>query len=210
MLCADAVRLIVNRYADEKVGGVSGEKVVMSDARAGAASAEGAYWKYESWLKKEDAKLYSLVGAAGELFSIRTKLFKPVEEDTLLDDFMISMDIVRQGYKIDYEPKAFASETPSFNIEEEQVRKVRIAAGGIQSIIRNADLCNPFVYGIVSLQFLIHRVSRWTVTPAMIVAAFISNLFLLNEGTCVFRSLRSSTSFSYGSVNRLLFEQQTD
>jgi biofilm PGA synthesis N-glycosyltransferase PgaC len=183
MLCADAVRLIVNRYADEKVGGVSGEKVVMSDARAGAASAEGAYWKYESWLKKEDAKLYSLVGAAGELFSIRTKLFKPVEEDTLLDDFMISMDIVRQGYKIDYEPKAFASETPSFNIEEEQVRKVRIAAGGIQSIIRNADLCNPFVYGIVSLQFLIHRVSRWTVTPVMIVTAFISNLFLLNEGT---------------------------
>ena len=182
MLSADAVRLIVNRYADARVGGVSGEKVVMNDTRAGAASAEGAYWKYESWLKKEDARLYSLVGAAGELFSIRTKLFKPVQEDTLLDDFMISMDIVRQGYKIDYEPEAFASETPSFNIQEEQVRKVRIAAGGIQSVIRNVDLCNPFVYGIVSLQFLIHRVSRWTITPVLIVTAFISNFLLLDEG----------------------------
>lgn len=182
MLSLDAVRLIVNRYADKMVGGVSGEKVVMHDARASAASTEGIYWKYESFLKKEDAKLYSLVGAAGELFSIRTKLFKPVEEDTLLDDFMISMDIVRQGYKIDYEPKAFASEKPSFNINEEQVRKVRIAAGGIQSVIRNADLFNPFVHGIVSLQFLIHRVSRWTVTPIFIVTAFIANLFLLDEG----------------------------
>ena len=133
-------------------------------------------------MKKEDARLYSLVGAAGELFSIRTKLFKPVQEDTLLDDFMISMDIVRQGYKIDYEPEAFASETPSFNIQEEQVRKVRIAAGGIQSVIRNVDLCNPFVYGIVSLQFLIHRVSRWTITPVLIVTAFISNFLLLDEG----------------------------
>jgi len=181
MLSTDAIRLMVNHYADPKVGGVSGEKVVMNDNRAGAATTEGAYWKYESFLKKEDAKLCSLVGAAGELFSIRTRLYNPVDGDTLLDDFMISMDIVRQGYKIDYEPKALASEKPSFNIQEEQVRKVRIAAGGIQSIIRNADLWNPFAYGTVSLQFIIHRVSRWTITPVLIATAFLSNIFLVNE-----------------------------
>ncbi|MFX4435531.1 hypothetical protein ABTA38_19510, partial [Acinetobacter baumannii] len=91
------------------------------------------YWKYESTLKKWDAELYSIVGAAGELFSIRTKLYEPVEPDTLLDDFMISMKIAMKGYRIAYEPTAYAMESSSVNIQEEYKRKVRIAAGGIQS-----------------------------------------------------------------------------
>ena len=116
------------------------------------------------------------------MFSIRTELFEDIAEDTLLDDFMISMSIVRKGYAIKYEPTAFASEKPSFDIDEEYKRKVRIAAGGIQSVLRNLDFCNPVIHGVIAMQFLIHRVSRWTIAPVLIVSALIANLFLLNEG----------------------------
>ena len=64
-------------------------------------------------LKKWDSELYSVVGAAGELFSIRTNLYTPVEPDTILDDFMIPMHIALQGYRIVYEPDAYASELAS-------------------------------------------------------------------------------------------------
>ena len=180
MINTDAIVAIARHYADKKVGAVSGEKVVMHDERASAASTEGIYWKYESFLKKQDAKLYSVAGAAGEMFSVRTALFETIPEDTLLDDFQISMNIIRKGYRVIYEPTALASENPSLNIAEEYKRKVRIAAGGIQIIERNTDICNPFQYGIFSFQFLIHRVTRWTIAPVFIVTAFLSNILLIN------------------------------
>jgi len=181
MIDKEAIRAIVKHYARTKVGGVSGEKVVMHDERASAASTEGLYWKYESFLKKQDALLYSVAGAAGEMFSIRTALFEPIPEDTLLDDFTIAMNIIRKGYQVKYEATALACENPSLNINEEYKRKVRIAAGGIQTTLRCLDILNPREYGIFAFQLLIHRVSRWTIAPVFIVIAFISNLLLIKE-----------------------------
>lgn len=181
MINRDAVKAIVGHYQDEKVGAVSGEKVVMDDERAAAASTEGLYWKYESFLKKQDAELTSLVGAAGEMFSVRTGLYQAIPEDTLLDDFIISMNIIRKGYSVKYEPSAMACEKPSSDIGEEYKRKVRISAGGIQTVLRTLDIADPFRYGILSFQYAIHRVSRWTVSPILIVAALLSNIFLLAD-----------------------------
>lgn len=177
----DGLLFLCGVYVDECVGGVSGEKVVMSDERAAAASTEGLYWKYESFLKREDARLSSLIGAAGELFSLRTHLFTEIPDDTLLDDFAISINIMRKGYRLEYAPKAFAMESPSSGIKEEYKRKVRIATGGLQTISRSLDLFNPFNYGIVSLQYLIHRVSRWTISPILLIVAFVSNYIVRND-----------------------------
>ena len=104
---------IGKHYVDPKVGAVAGEKRVQMDAEADATAGEGFYWKYESKLKQWDAELYSVVGAAGELFSIRKNLYQPVPFDSVLDDFMISMRILEKGYRIVYEPLAFATETSS-------------------------------------------------------------------------------------------------
>ncbi|MDX2003155.1 MAG: glycosyltransferase family 2 protein [Chitinophagales bacterium] len=183
MLEKNALIALAQSYNNDKVGGVSGEKVVEKDDRAAAASTEGAYWKYESFLKRQDARLYSIAGAAGELFSIRTHLFQAIPEDTLLDDFIIAMNIIKQGYTVKYAPEAKAVEKPSFDIEEEYKRKVRIAAGGLQASIRCAAIMNPFIYGIFAFQFIVHRVSRWTVAPLFILLAFISNVFLLGQGS---------------------------
>lgn len=89
---------------------------------------EGLYWKYESTLKALDARLYSAVGAAGELFAVRRELFEEMQTDTLLDDFILSLRIVMQGHTIAYCANAYAVESGSADMREEEKRKVRIAA----------------------------------------------------------------------------------
>ncbi|WP_316758680.1 glycosyltransferase family 2 protein [Pedobacter aquatilis] len=171
-----AIKELVKHYQNEKVGAVAGEKRIMVEELADASSAgEGFYWKYESLLKKWDYELYSNVGAAGELFSIRTELYQPVESDTIIDDHMIAMRIAENGYLIAYEPEAYAMETASANTKEELKRKVRIAAGGIQSILRLKKAANPFYYPLLTFQYISHRVLRWTVTPFLLIAALVLN-----------------------------------
>jgi biofilm PGA synthesis N-glycosyltransferase PgaC len=174
----DALLLIARHYADPTVGAVSGEKRVMQDAISDATAGEGFYWKYESALKKWDSELYSVVGAAGELFSVRKSLYKEVEPDTILDDFMISMLIAQDGYRIIYEPGAYASELSSDNIKEELKRKVRIAAGGIQSIVRLKKLMTPFEHPLLWFQYISHRVLRWTITPFLMILVFVLNIII--------------------------------
>ncbi|KAA0993771.1 glycosyltransferase family 2 protein [Dyadobacter aurulentus] len=177
----EALLLMARHYADPKVGAVSGEKRVMQEAVSDATAGEGFYWKYESTLKKWDSELYSVVGAAGELFSVRNSLYTDVEPDTILDDFMISMRIAQQGYRIIYEPAAYASELSSENISEELKRKVRIAAGGIQSILRLKKLLNPFHDPLLSFQYISHRVLRWTVTPFLMLLALLLNIVIVAQ-----------------------------
>lgn len=178
-LNVDALINICRHYSDPNVGAVAGEKRIMMGEEADASAAgEGFYWKYESTLKKWDSELYSVVGAAGELFSVRRNLYQPVSEESILDDFMISMRIAEKGYRIIYEPEAYAIETASENVTEELKRKVRIAAGGIQSVIWLKGLFNIFRYGVLSFQYISHRVLRWTLTPFLLILVFILNILL--------------------------------
>lgn len=188
MLGHESIRRIVNLFSDPKVGCVSGEKRIFGKDKDGAAGAgEGLYWKYESKLKKWDAELYSVVGAAGELFAIRTELFQEVEKDTLLDDFIISLRVAQKGYTIQYDPEAYAIETASANVKEELKRKVRISAGGIQSVIRLSSLLNIFKYGTLAFQYISHRVLRWTLAPLALFLLIPAGLILaINEGILKF------------------------
>jgi len=186
MLSKESILRIVNLFANPKVGCVAGEKRIFSNKKDMAAGAgEGLYWKYESFLKRYDARLYSVVGAAGELFAVRREFFTEVEKDTLLDDFIISLRIAMQGHITQYDPEAYACETSSANVKEELKRKIRIAAGGFQSMVRLAPLLNIFKYGILSFQYISHRVLRWTLAPLCLLLLLISNFALaFQTGLC--------------------------
>ena len=186
MLNPGAVREIVRLMQDPKVGCVSGEKKVMAKNDSDeAAQGEGLYWKYESTLKRLDGELYSAMGAAGELCVIRSQLMTEIPDDTLLDDFIISMEIVRTGYKIAYTSKAYAMEYGSADLHEESKRKRRIAAGGLQSCWRLRSLMNPLRYPVVAFQFVSHRVLRWTITPVCLFALIPLNTILVLSGAGV-------------------------
>jgi cellulose synthase/poly-beta-1,6-N-acetylglucosamine synthase-like glycosyltransferase len=178
------VSRLVSRFTEE-VGAVTGEKRIQTDASESAAgSGEGLYWRYESFLKRLDAELHTIVGAAGELFAIRTNLFEPVESDTLLDDFVISLRIAGRGYRVEYAPDAYALERPSHSVTEEKKRKVRIATGGFQAMKRLAYLLNVSRYGLLSFQYISHRVLRWAVTPFCLPLLLLLNgLILAVPGT---------------------------
>jgi len=195
----DALLELVKHYQNPKVGAVAGEKRILVEESADASSAgEGFYWKYESLLKKWDYALYSGVGAAGELFSIRKALYQPVESDTIIDDHMIAMRIAENGHIIAYEPNAYAMETASADVKEELKRKIRIAAGGIQSILRLKKAANPFHYPIFTFQYISHRVLRWTITPFLLILALILNAWIAYDtGSLFYQVLFSFQVFFY-------------
>ncbi|GAB3845963.1 glycosyltransferase family 2 protein [Hymenobacter terrigena] len=160
-----AVRELVKHYQNPAVGAVSGEKKVRAVAGSTPGAGEGLYWKYESFLKRCDSRVRSLMGAAGELVSFRTELFRPLEADTILDDFVQSLRIVEQGYTVVYEPAAYATEDPSASLAEEWERKIRICAGGWQAMSRLRRLLNPLRQPLVSFLYVSHRVLRWSLAP---------------------------------------------
>lgn len=179
MLNEEAITEIVRQFTNPKVGCVAGEKRILKETTGSATAGEGIYWVYESFLKQLDSRLYSAVGAAGELFAIRSKLFEVMPEDTLLDDFILSLRIAQKGYKIAYCKEAYAIENTSADMKEEEKRKVRISAGGIQSIYRLSSLLNIFRFKTLSFQYISHRVLRWSVTPILLFLLFPANLILM-------------------------------
>lgn len=200
MLGRDSVREIVRLFADAKVGCVSGEKKIIQQDMQDATAGEGLYWRYESTLKKLDYRLYSAVGAAGELFAIRRELFTPLPDDTLLDDFVLSLTIARKGYRIAYTEKAYALESASADIAQEAKRKVRIAAGGLQSIWRLRGLLNIFRYGTLSFQYISHRVLRWTLTPLLWFAMLPLNVILAWDGSIFYTVLLALQLLFYAAA----------
>jgi len=200
MLNKEAVERIARHYQHPDVGGVAGEKKVISKAgtntkpgenpkpgtskKSGETASdspgegEGLYWKYESRLKKIDSDFYSVVGAAGELFSLRKQLYQPLPHNAILDDFVLSLKAAEKGFRIVYEPTAYAMELPSFSIKDEQKRKVRIAAGGFQSIGMLRSLLLFWRHPRLSFLYISHRVLRWTLSPLCLILAFLSNAAL--------------------------------
>jgi biofilm PGA synthesis N-glycosyltransferase PgaC len=201
MLNSAAVKNIVRHFEDDIVGCVSGEKRIISDAADSASAAgEGIYWKYESLLKRLDSELNSACGAAGELVAFRTSLYRDLAEDTLLDDFMQSMQMAASGYKIVYESEAYAVETASENVAEELKRKVRICAGGWQSIHRLHGQLTIRKTPLLYFQYISHRVLRWTITPFLLIAIFLLNMSMIKTGSQVYSIIMLAQVLFYSAA----------
>jgi poly-beta-1,6-N-acetyl-D-glucosamine synthase len=201
-----AIKNMVRHYQNPKVGAVAGEKRVQMSGEASGAG-EGIYWKYESVLKKWDSELYSAVGAAGELFSIRTDLYQPVAKDSLIEDFIMSLQIAMKGYTIAYEPEAYAVEGHSESVKEELKRKIRISAGGLQAVWRLRDLLNPFKHGTLTFQYISHRVLRWTLAPLALPIILIINYLIAKDSTFYTAILYAQIFFYSTALLGWLFEQ---
>ena len=211
MVNTGAIKEIVRLMQDPKVACVAGEKRVMARHEGQvAAEGEGLYWKYESALKRMDSELYSAMGAAGELNAIRTVLYDPMPENALLDDFVMSMEMVDKGYKIAYTSDAYAMEYGSADLQEEAKRKRRIAAGGLQSCWWLRKMMNPFRQPVVAFQFVSHRVLRWSITPFALMAFIPINvaLVMMKAGTIYTVSWILQIAFYLAALCGYLLEQK--
>lgn len=182
MLNTECLKKMMVHYSDPRVGAVAGEKKILRNIYASAVGeAEGIYWQYESFLKRMDAELYTVTGASGELFSLRTALFRELEQEVILDDFVISLQVCQQGYRIEYEPDAFATESPSVSLAEEEKRKVRIASGAFQSLRYLRDCINIFRHPLLAFQFISRRLLRWVVCPPALLVLLFSNIIIVSS-----------------------------
>lgn len=173
----EAMERMARWFSDSDVGCVSGEKRLEQSADARAGRGEGAYWRYESALKKLDSRVGSTMGAAGELIAMRAELMSYRETDNIIEDFMLSMRVVEVGYRVVYEPDAYATEEASQRMEDLFERRARIAAGGFQSILRLRRMLDPR-RGVVWWQYVSHRVLRWALVPFLLPLIFALNVSL--------------------------------
>ncbi|HVG53305.1 MAG TPA: glycosyltransferase family 2 protein [Vicinamibacterales bacterium] len=139
-----ALRAIVADFADRSVGAVSGELIL--EAEEGTASAgQGAalYWRYEKLIRSAESRSDSTVGATGAIYAIRRSLFVAIPNDTVLDDVLIPLRIVQQGYRVIFEPAARAFDRTSATAAQEFARKSRTIAGTFQLFARERWLFDP-------------------------------------------------------------------
>jgi cellulose synthase/poly-beta-1,6-N-acetylglucosamine synthase-like glycosyltransferase len=137
-----ALRALVADFNDPAVGAVSGE-LMLEAGDGGAAGGTALYWRYEKLLRSAESQTDSTVGATGAIYAIRRSLFVPIPDDTLLDDVLIPLRIVQQGYRVIFEPAARAWDRTSATDGQEFGRKARTIAGTFQLFSRERWLFDP-------------------------------------------------------------------
>jgi cellulose synthase/poly-beta-1,6-N-acetylglucosamine synthase-like glycosyltransferase len=173
---AGTLRALVAPFADKTVGAVSGAKVI-SKGDGVLGESEGAYWKYESWIKKQETHLGCTTGVSGEVWAIRRELFERPPDTIINDDFYMAMRIIKKGFRMVYAPQARSVERVSLSAQDEMTRRTRIVAGRYQAISRASETV-PFDRPLVAWQVLSHKFSR-PLVPFGMIGAFLLNLALV-------------------------------
>ncbi len=170
----DALEKLVARLGDPKVGAVTGE-VRIASHESNFGQGESSYYSLERRLQIAESRVGSLMGVDGGMYVLRKELFRPLPADTILDDFVISMQVIRQGYRVVYEPSAVAHENGTPTATQEWRRRVRVAAGAMQSVLRRQ--WPPVTRPVELWQYLSHKALRWMM-PGFLVVLFVSNALL--------------------------------
>jgi cellulose synthase/poly-beta-1,6-N-acetylglucosamine synthase-like glycosyltransferase len=170
------VRRLVARFADPSVGAVSGELMLTDSTGTPIGRGASFYWRYEKFIRVHEGRAGSTVGATGAIYAIRRALFKPIPNDTILDDVLIPMRIVQQGYSVQFEQEARAFQEVSRTSQQEYVRKLRTIAGAFQLFAREWWLLNPW-RNHLWFETLSHKGLR-LLLPALHTVLFAANLGL--------------------------------
>jgi biofilm PGA synthesis N-glycosyltransferase PgaC len=174
----NAIRELVANFADESVGAVSGELILLDDQGQESRDGAGAYWSYEKSLRAMESDIHSVPGATGAISALRRSLFFPLRPGTLLDDVVLPMRVVLAGYRSILDPRARAYDFVEESAEREFGRKRRTLAGNYQLLAEMPELLAPWRNPIL-VQFISHKVGRLLI-PYCLAALFISNAFLLS------------------------------
>ena len=168
------LRELTANFADPTVGGVASHEVTRSAAAPGVARGEGAYWRYEQWIKRLEDRTGSAVSASGRLYAIRRELFHPPPVFAGTDDFVISTQVVAAGKRLAFDPAARVVVGVPARGGAELRRKVRVMNRGMRAAFSLGGLLLPTRGGLYSLQVLSHKILRRFV-PFFLMALFVSS-----------------------------------
>ncbi len=162
------VRTLVRHFADPVVGGACGRKCIRPADERESSQGDGLYWRYETAIKTAERALGVMTTADGEIFAVRRALFDPIAAEVINDDAEITFGLVGQGYRIVYEPAAVSTELASSVLEDDYRVKVRMIAGGFQTVRRHWRTLLPPTSAF-ALAFLAHKLLRWLVPLALLL-----------------------------------------
>jgi biofilm PGA synthesis N-glycosyltransferase PgaC len=187
----DTIPELVQSFSDPAVGAVTGELVLHSGQGSVGGDGEVSYWRFENWLKHAESDAGSTLGASGGVYAIRRSLWRPLPyEKSIVDDFVIPMNVLKAGLVVRYNRSARAFEKAAGTVSGEFTRKVRIGASNFNGIPEFFELLSPR-YGFVSFALWSHKILRWFV-PFFLIAL-----------TAAAVSLRDASPF-YDAVVRLI------
>src|SRR5438552_3348976 len=156
----------------------------------------GFYWRYEKHIRSMESRVDSTIGATGAIYAIRRALFEPIPDDTILDDVVIPLRIIRRGYRALFESGARAYDRTPATAHEEFSRKARTIAGTFQLFGHERWLFNP-LRNRLWFQTFSHKGLR-LLLPVLLFALFAANVTLLELGP--YRGILSTQLAFYASA----------
>ncbi len=162
-----AIAALVRWMSDPTVGAVAGEK------RAGGPDeAQGWFWRFESWLKRQETRTGATIGLVGELAAVRRTDLRDLPPDLAVDDLWLALDVIEQGSRIIYEPEAVASEEASPSLADEWERRTRVVSGTLDVLWRRRGLLRPGSTRVTA-QLWGHRLVRSSLGPLAHLALLV-------------------------------------
>ena len=174
----EAPKKLANHMIREEVGAVTGH-VQLIGSNSEFESGESMYYQIEQRIQEAESRIGSVMGVDGGMYLLRRELFKPLQPNTILDDFAISMQVMRSGYRIIYDGDIKAKECGTPTSVQEYKRRVRMMAGVIQ--ILRWGLVPRWSQGLLWFQFISHKILRW-ITPLLLCGTFFSSVLLAADG----------------------------
>jgi cellulose synthase/poly-beta-1,6-N-acetylglucosamine synthase-like glycosyltransferase len=172
------VAALVANFADPRVGGAAGSQLSLETSGSSVTGGEGLYWRYEQWIKLLEDRVGSTVSASGSLYAVRADLFAPPALIAGADDFLISTEVVRRGYRLVFDPAATVVVDSPAESGTAVRRKVRVINGGLRAAFSLGRLLIPFAGGLYGFEVLTHKILRRFV-PLFLIAALASSVVLV-------------------------------
>jgi len=165
-----ALKALVTRFADPTVGVASGRDVSVTHGDPRANAGESAYVGYEMWVRDLETRVSGIVGASGCLYAVRAELHRQAVPGDLSRDFGAALLARRRGLRAVSVPEAVCFVPRGASLRQEYRRKVRTMARGLRTLWALRALLNPLRYGLFAWMLWSHKLCRWLVPWAALVA----------------------------------------
>jgi cellulose synthase/poly-beta-1,6-N-acetylglucosamine synthase-like glycosyltransferase len=201
-LHSDAVRHLVENFADAAVGCVAGRLDYVTDTENLTGSGGRAYWDYEVRLRAGESLLGSLIGVSGCLYAVRRSAYRHIDPH-LISDFVIAMRMREQGLRAILAPDAICFETTLDRGHQELAMRTRVATRSFNALVAERRFLNPVRYGLFAWQLWSHKVLRYA-APLLWLTAIATNLALAGRTPYLVLLLAQFALIAAGGVGFLL------
>jgi cellulose synthase/poly-beta-1,6-N-acetylglucosamine synthase-like glycosyltransferase len=194
---SNVLQVMMPNFADSTVGCVAGRLIYVDPAQSRVGRGARSYWGYETFLKRHESRVSSLIGASGCLYAVRRSAYVPLYAEAC-SDFIIATKMVEQGLRAIYEPDAVCTEETNRKSGKELKMRVRVIAQTLNDLWRHRSMMNPWRGGFYAVQLISHKVMRYAV--AFLLIAIVASSIVLAAHSFVFALVLSAQVLFYVSA----------